>query len=43
LGEVESKKEFESRLDRAIIGLEGEINDKRRSVQRLMDELGIQS
>jgi len=38
---VESKHDFDSKLDKAIVGLESEINEKRRSVQALMDELGL--
>jgi len=40
---VESKKDFDSKLDRAITGLEIEVNDKRRAVQALMDELGLKT
>ncbi len=36
---VESKKEFEAKLDRAIGGLEEEIREKRRRVQQIMEEL----
>lgn len=38
---VDSKKDFESRLDKAIVGLENEIKDKRKAVQSLIDELKI--
>ena len=40
---VESKKDFEGKLDRAITGLEIEVMEKRRAVQALMDELGMQT
>ena len=40
---IESKKDFESKLDRAITGLDIEVTEKRRSLQTLMDELGINS
>lgn len=30
--QVESKKDLESKLDKAIIGLEGEIQDKRKAI-----------
>jgi hypothetical protein len=40
---MESKKDFESKLDRAITGLEIEVTEKRRAVQILMDELGMKS
>ena len=40
---MESKKDFESKLDRAITGLEIEVTEKRRAVQTLMDELGVKS
>jgi hypothetical protein len=38
---VESKRDFEGKLDKAIAGLEEEIASKRLSVQKLMDELKI--
>jgi len=38
---VESKSDFESRLDKAIAGLETEIAEKRKSVQLLMEELKL--
>lgn len=38
---VDSRGDFESKLDLAIIGLEKEIHEKRRSVQALMDELKV--
>jgi hypothetical protein len=41
--QVESKKDFEGKLDRAITGLENEVIEKRRAVQSLMDELGMQT
>lgn len=38
---VDSKKDFEGKLDKAISGLEEEIALKRKSVQKLMDELDV--
>lgn len=40
---MESKKDFESKLDRAITGLDIEVTEKRRSLQTLMEELGMNS
>ena len=39
--QVESKSDFESKLDKAISGLETEIAEKRKSVQLLMEELKL--
>lgn len=38
---TESRRDFESKLDSAISGLESDIAEKRKSVQNLLDELNV--